>query len=120
MTKKKIIDFIVNDEKTPAGFKLKWAFGGLTGDQLSQFKDCNKNFNAISFTEDDLFEEELQLFSQLFIDNKSNEEISKITLIHIDLIEKLCNLKENILKKEIELLDLFRKHSTCKTNEEVI
>jgi hypothetical protein len=40
-------------------------------------------------------------------------------LIHIDLVEKLCSLKENIMKKEIELLDLIRKHSSCKTNEEV-
>jgi hypothetical protein len=119
LTKKRIVNFIVKDEKTPQGYKLKKDFEELNGDQLAQYKECNKNFNAISFIEDDLFVEETQLISQLFIDNKSNEEISKITLIHIDLVEKLCSLKENIMKKEIELLDLIRKHSSCKTNEEV-
>jgi hypothetical protein len=41
LTKKKIIDFIVKNENTPAGFKLKKDFEGLTADQLCQFKDCN-------------------------------------------------------------------------------
>ena len=99
---------------------MKKEFESLTGDKLAQFKACNKDFNAISFIEDDLFKEETQLVSQLFIDNKSSEEISKITLIHIELVEKICSLKENIMKKEIELLDLIRKYSSCKTNEEVI
>ena len=99
---------------------MKKKFESLTGDQLAQFKQCNKDFNAISFIEDDLFEEETHLVSQLFIENKSNDEISKITLIHIELVEKICSLKENILKKEFELLNLIRKHSSCKTNEDVI
>ena len=99
---------------------MKKKFESLTGDQLAQFKECNKDFNAISFIEDDLFEEETKLVSQLFIDNKSSEEISKITLIHVELVEKICSLKENIMKKEIELLDLIRKYSSCKTNKDVI
>ena len=41
-------------------------------------------------------------------------------MIHVELVEKICSLKENIMKKEIELLDLIRKYSSCKTNEDVI
>ena len=110
----------MKDEKKPLIVKLKKEFEGLTADQLGQFKECYKNFQAISFIEDDLFEEETQLVSQLFNDNKSSEEISKITLIHTDLVEKLCSLKENTMKKEYELLDLIRKQTSFKTNEEVI
>ena len=100
LTKKKIIDFIVNDEKTPLGFKLKKEFEGLTGDQLSQFKQCNKDFEAISFIEDDLFEEERKLVSQLLKEKKSINEINKITLIHSNLVKKFYDLNEINLKLE--------------------
>ncbi len=62
-TKKKIIDFIVKNENMPIGFKLKEDFEGLKSDQLSLFKDCNKNFNGITFKKDELFDEELKLVS---------------------------------------------------------
>ena len=61
-TKKKIIDFIVNNEKAPqSSYKLTKQFEGLTSDQLSKFKECHKKFEAISFAEDDLLEEERKL-----------------------------------------------------------
>jgi hypothetical protein len=41
-------------------------------------------------------------------------------LIHIELVEKICSLKKNVLKKEFELLDLICKHSSCTINEDVI
>jgi hypothetical protein len=93
ITKKKIIDLILYNEQIPIGFKLKTDFEGLTSDQLSQFKDCFWNFKSISFVENDLFEEELKLLFQLQMEKKSDEEISKTTLIHIDLVQKICNLK---------------------------
>jgi hypothetical protein len=35
LTKKRIVDFIVKDEKTPQGYKLKKDFEELNGDQLA-------------------------------------------------------------------------------------
>ena len=61
LTKKKIINFIVNNEKEPSKFNLQKDFGSLTVEQLNQYKDCNKKFNAISFNENDVFFEEKQL-----------------------------------------------------------
>ena len=48
----------MNNEKIPSAFKLKKEFENLTNDQLVSFKDCNQNFKAISFVDEDLFEEE--------------------------------------------------------------
>ena len=55
LTKKKILELIVNNLKMPSAFKLKIQFERLTSDQLNQFRECNQKFNAISFIEDDLF-----------------------------------------------------------------
>jgi hypothetical protein len=54
-TKKRIINFIVNNESLPTKFKLKEEFEGITFDQLNDFKKCNKHHKGISFTENDLF-----------------------------------------------------------------
>ncbi len=78
-------------------FILEKKFEKLTVEQLNQFKECYKNFNAISFSKDDLFAEEFELVFHHRLGNKLKEEISKITLIHIELVEKL------------ELLYLIRK-----------
>ena len=110
--KKRIIDFLVNNEKLPNKFKLKEEFVGLTIDQLKEFMICNQNYKAISFTEDDLYEEEIQLVFQLQKEKRSNEEISKITLIDIDLVKKFYDLKVNNLKKETALLELIRNRTS--------
>ncbi len=89
----RIITYIVNDEKKPSKYKLRDEFESLTVEKLDQLKEIYKQYGVITFEYDDLFDEEIQLVSKLNFDNKSNEEISQITLIHIDLVEKICRLK---------------------------
>ena len=94
-------------------------FECLTHEELKEFKDCSQKFKAISFIEDDLFEEEKQLVFQLQTEKKSSEEISKATLIHVELVKKFYDLKVDNLKLETEMFEIICKYSR-KTNEEAI